>query len=181
MKVPNGFAAILRFYGDPRTSEGTLNHAWVAANIVTMKLPYTMYYQGQKVTHIEIHKKCQADLTSIFTQIWNTARIMVKKSVGFSGKTSAEYDALTAKVLHNIGLDSFDGTFVFRSIRGSSSLSCHAFGIAIDIDALHNALGSTHGRMPGWVVKIFEGMGWLWGGHYHGRKDPMHFQAATGH
>lgn len=180
MKVPNGFPAILRYYGDPRTAENTLNHEWVASHIVTMPLPFTMYYEKQPVHKIEIHKLCKDELTAILTQIWNTARAMVKKQVGYS-LTTAEYDVLTKKVLHNLGLDNFDGTFVFRSIRGSSSLSCHAFGIAIDIDAIHNPLGSRHGRMPAWVVKIFANFGWLWGGNYRGRKDPMHFQRATGH
>jgi hypothetical protein len=31
------------------------------------------------------------------------------------------------------------------------------------------------------VVAIFQHFGFLWGGEFHLRKDPMHFQYATGY
>lgn len=72
---------------------------------------------------------------------------------------------------------SFDGIYNFRKIRGStSSLSLHAFGAAIDLDAATNALG-TRGDMDPRVIEVFEHFGFFWGGRFS-RPDPMHFQYA---
>lgn len=181
MPVPHGLSQIIAAYGRPWASDHSLAHSWEEANVVSMPLPYTMYYGDQSVHSIRIHRLCAPELTAIFQEIWNTARILIKHSVGFN-KTSAEYDVLTRKVLRSLGLDQFSGSFVFRPIRGTTNrFSTHAFAIALDMDAAHNPLGATHGRMPNWVVQIFEKRGWLWGGHYKGRKDWMHFQRATGY
>jgi hypothetical protein len=69
-------------------------------------------------------------------------------------------------------------------MRGGSSLSTHAFGVAIDIAAPWNALG----KKPGYnkhsftekslIVQAFEAEGWVWGGRWERRPDGMHFQAA---
>jgi len=177
---PHGLAAIIRTYGNPRDADGSLNERWAATNVVQIEPPYQLYYQGRPVRQISIHRLLADELTAIYQEIWNSARLRVKQTVGFN-KTTAEYDILTKKLLRNLGLDAFDGTFVFRPIRGSSRLSTHAFAISIDIDAAHNPLGATKGRMPSWVVDIFAKRGWLWGGRYKGRKDWMHFQACTGY
>jgi hypothetical protein len=181
MKIPNGLAEIVAMYGKPWTPAGTLDKTWLAENVVKIAPPYPMYYDGQPVSTIYIHKLCAGDLTAILTQIWATARTLVKQKVGYD-KTTAEYDVLTKQMLHGLGLDQFGGTFNFRLIRGSNThYSTHAFAIAIDIDPSHNPLGATTWRMPAWVIKIFNDKGWLSGTQYKGRKDAMHFQRCTGY
>ena len=84
------------------------------------------------------------------------------------------------------------GGFYWRSIAGTSRLSAHSFGIAVDInvslsDYWRNELGRTQGepaewrpkrarsRIPYEIVDIFENHGFIWGGkwfHY----DTMHFE-----
>ena len=62
-----------------------------------------------------------------------------------------------------------------RVIRGEAvAKSNHAYGLAIDINALTNVLG-TAGDMPAEVVAQWEREGGDWGGDWV-RPDPMHFE-----
>ena len=74
-------------------------------------------------------------------------------------------------------LKSFDGCLNIRPIRGSTTLSTHAYGLAIDINAKGNGLGETPAIDPD-LVKCFTDAGWIWGGTFK-RKDGMHFQIAA--
>ena len=67
-----------------------------------------------------------------------------------------------------------DWSYENRNVRGSGLKSNHAFGIAIDINALANPLG-TAGDMPEEVVRQWEAEGGEWGGDWD-RPDPMHFE-----
>lgn len=67
-----------------------------------------------------------------------------------------------------------DWSYLNRDIRGGTSKSNHAFGIAIDVNALANVLGTT-GDMPMEVVAQWEIEGGDWGGDW-ARPDPMHFE-----
>jgi hypothetical protein len=67
-----------------------------------------------------------------------------------------------------------DWSFVNRPVRGGTAKSSHAFGIAIDINALSNPLGSE-GDMPAEVVDQWVVEGGAWGGAWS-RPDPMHFE-----
>jgi hypothetical protein len=66
------------------------------------------------------------------------------------------------------------GCYNSRFIAGTTSLSNHAFGIAIDLNSLQNQRG-TVGQMDREVVAIFEKWGFSWGGHWR-YTDPMHFE-----
>ncbi len=57
-------------------------------------------------------------------------------------------------------LKTFDGCFNIRKKRGLASMSLHAWGLAIDVNAF---------------VKCFTDAGFDWGGTWQ-RKDGMHFQ-----
>ena len=67
-----------------------------------------------------------------------------------------------------------DWSYQNRSVRGDSFKSNHAFGIAVDLNALTNPLG-TPGDMPEDVVRQWEVEGGEWGGDWS-RADPMHFE-----
>lgn len=66
------------------------------------------------------------------------------------------------------------GCFVPRHKMWDSSkeLSVHAWGIALDLNADTNAVG-TEGTLDPRVVEVFAKHGFFWGGHFG---DPMHFQ-----
>lgn len=79
-----------------------------------------------------------------------------------------EYAALVAAG------DLDDWSYDNRAVSGTSVKSNHAFGIAIDLNALTNPLGSA-GDMPTEVIAQWEREGGDWGGDW-ARPDPMHFE-----
>lgn len=67
------------------------------------------------------------------------------------------------------------GGYNYRNIRGGNTLSQHAFGTAIDINAAANALGSRRTNIPN-AAALAEKYGLEWGGNWKRRPDPMHFE-----
>jgi len=78
------------------------------------------------------------------------------------------------------------GTFNWRVIAGTSRLSVHSFGAAIDLDVKFadywRWVGGKPGRVPKYVnkipkqiVEIFERHGFIWGGKWY-HFDTMHFE-----
>lgn len=68
-----------------------------------------------------------------------------------------------------------DWSYENRDVVGEiDNKSNHAFGLAIDVNALTNVLGTT-GDMPIEVVEQWETEGGDWGGDWE-RPDPMHFE-----
>lgn len=67
-----------------------------------------------------------------------------------------------------------DWSYENRDVRGIDAKSNHAFGLAVDVNALTNVLGTT-GDMPADVVAQWEAEGGAWGGDWT-TPDPMHFE-----
>jgi peptidoglycan LD-endopeptidase CwlK len=72
------------------------------------------------------------------------------------------------------------GTFNYRNIAGTSRLSVHAFGIAIDINTQYSNYWQWNGmnyknQIPIEIVEIFEKHGFIWGGKWY-HYDTMHFE-----
>lgn len=150
--------SLISFYGDPGHKRGHLDTAWAHANLVIVKPPWRMVFGAKPVAGVQIHRKCAPSLERVFAAIW--------KHYG------EEQKAIEAAGLHR-----FSGSFNFRPVRGSSRLSCHAFGAALDLDAGRNAM-KTKGHMAQPAIDAFKAEGWFWGGDFRTRLDPMHFQAA---
>lgn len=145
-------ASLLAFYGKPWEDSSLLTH---------VPCPWTLYYEGKVWPHpIPFNSKAAKGLAGALNAVWEVA----------GGNDSS--------LLTHIR--NYSGSYEYRPVRGSSRLSCHAFGVAIDFDAEHLPLG--HGvpatEMPKEVVDAFKANGAFWGGDYTGRKDPMHFQWA---
>lgn len=68
----------------------------------------------------------------------------------------------------------YGGCYVPRYIAGSSTLSFHSFGTAIDLNVQDNLRGGP-GKMDRRVVAIFKRFGFGWGGDW-AYTDPMHFE-----
>lgn len=73
------------------------------------------------------------------------------------------------------------GTFNWRFIAGTSRLSNHSFGAAIDINTQYSNYWQWEGTMtwknqiPTEIVEIFEKHGFIWGGKWY-HYDTMHFE-----
>lgn len=68
------------------------------------------------------------------------------------------------------------GVYAWRRMKSSKRVSRHGWAIAIDLDVLDNADGST-GNMHPHIIESFESQGFEWGGRWSEReRDPMHFE-----
>ncbi len=68
----------------------------------------------------------------------------------------------------------YAGCYYPRFIAGTTQLSLHAFGIALDLNVPGNLRG-TRGEIDRDVVRIFQKWGFTWGGDW-AWTDPMHFE-----
>lgn len=68
----------------------------------------------------------------------------------------------------------YAGCYYPRFIAGTTSLSNHSFGLALDLNTPGNQRG-TVGEMDRGVVAIFKKWGFTWGGDWS-YTDPMHFE-----
>jgi hypothetical protein len=123
--------------------------------------PWPMTFESQPVSYIPIHPLLADSLNAVFADI--------------AAQVNNDWSQLPP------GATIFDGSYNYRPIRGSTRLSCHAFGAAIDLDAEHNPMNTSgnKGTMSSIVIDAFKRQGWYWGGDFHSRQDPMHFQAAN--
>lgn len=110
--------------------------------------------EGKTVTHIYCNIDTHAPLLAALTEVH-------------------------AKGLGSV-LKTFDGCFNIRVVRGSTSMSTHAYGLGFDINASLNPLAGTHGDFSKHldVVDCFKRQGFDWGGDWSGRKDQMHLSFA---
>ncbi|WP_110180893.1 M15 family metallopeptidase [Nocardioides solisilvae] len=70
--------------------------------------------------------------------------------------------------------DEYAGCYHPRFIAGTSTLSLHSFGIALDLNVPGNLRG-TVGEIDRRVVAVMERWGFAWGGRW-AWTDPMHFE-----
>ena len=87
---------------------------------------------------------------------------------------AALQDVVQAGLADKIHPDEFQGCYYPRFIAGSTKLSNHSFGLALDLNTPGNQRG-TVGEMDRGVVAIFKEWGFGWGGDW-GYTDPMHFE-----
>lgn len=78
-----------------------------------------------------------------------------------------------------------DWGYAERNVRGSSDVSNHASGTAIDLNATRHPLGKVGTFSTAQVASIHRIIGVTrnvvrWGGDYSGRKDEMHFEINDG-
>lgn len=147
---------------DPDRGTIQVDDSWVSQNIVSVNVPQLRgkgsigngeSFSGQ----VRFHKAAAPALLAAFAEVEQLGLIDDVKT--------------------------FDASFAPRLIRGSlSTLSPHALGIAFDINASNNPVGTTAqpAGAPGSVLRlvpVFERHGFVWGGR-GSRPDPMHFEFA---
>ncbi len=80
----------------------------------------------------------------------------------------------TAGLADKIHPGEYAGCYYPRFIAGSTKLSNHSYGLALDLNTPGNQRG-TVGEMDRTVVAIFKKWGFAWGGDWS-YTDPMHFE-----
>ena len=158
------------FYGNPRgRSSAVVSPNWYSKNMDMVAPPFKLK-MVRPITRFPIHKKCADATRQWLNQVWINA-----------GRDQ--------RVIDSWGMSVFSGSFCYRTMRGLQHLSMHAYGCAIDFDALRNGL---HDQTPHFatlrseVVEPFLKLGGTWGGDWNGngtsaderRADGMHFQFA---
>ncbi len=127
---------------------------WEERNIVRVQLPGIEKVTGGPRGGVRFHRLAAEQLKTLW-QRWDDA-------------------GLLDRVL------TWDGSFVARRIRGSRSISMHAYGTAFDINCNWNGLGTRPALLfeRGCVrelVQIAVQHGFYWGGWFS-RRDGMHFE-----
>lgn len=163
-RVPHGYPEIIATFGDPQPlvgANGTMTPTnlarWERQILAPCTVPFALTVGGgggQVIRSFQCH------------------RLLV-------GVFEAVFDELDRRGLQP-AIRTWDGVFAFRAIRGETHLSVHSFGAAIDLNAATNPLGGPGDMSPD-VIAVFQHFGFLWGGEFQLRRDPMHFQYATGY
>lgn len=140
------------FYGDFHAK------AWGTLNLIHISAPFQMHYEKKPIPSILVHAKIGPALMAAFTDIWDGC-----------GHDQFKVD--------QTGASDYGGCFNIRNIAGSNSWSNHSWAAAIDLSPGTNGFRhDTSTTLSNLVISAFKRQGAFWGGDYHGRKDPMHFE-----
>lgn len=153
------------FYGNPRGGGSGASAAWTATNLTHVRCPWTLHMDAITLHDIEIHRRCADSLTRVLNNIWDAC-----------GRDQSKIEALH--------YDHYSGSFNYRPKRGGSSLSMHAYGVAIDWDSEENEQHAQKHlfKSDSLIIVKFKEEGWAWGGDWIGSSiDAMHVQAARVH
>jgi hypothetical protein len=149
-------AELTRFFGPPGSAACTTGK-------VDLPFPFLLAWDNsQKLLKFSCHQLVEKPLEAIFAE---AARHYGERE------------------FRRLGLDQFGGCYNYRAKRGASSLSTHAWGIAVDLDPLHNGLRTRapKARLSGAAYVPFWNIVEAQGAVSLGRArnmDWMHFQFA---
>ncbi len=133
-------------------------------------------HQGQLVVHADVAQEIRRIFDRLAEKRFPIARVIPIVAYGWDDDRSMVANNTSA--------------FNYRPIRGTDRLSCHSFGLAIDINPALNPCIQYDGEVvppgarydpgqPGTVTAdiapLFKSCGWEWGGDWH-NKDWQHFQ-----
>ena len=144
--------------GDRASLEAFYGKPGDESNLTNIVPPFPMFYDGKRIQTLRCHKKVAASLLRVLTAI---------------GKSYGQQRGVIEEA------EDFGGCFNFRNKRGASSLSVHAWGAAIDLDADDNTFRDhwpMQADMNLDVMEAFAREGWISAGAFWGY-DAMHFQA----
>lgn len=133
----------------------TILNDWAKENIVMVTIPQLAKIKNPVTSPIPWHRATVVQLKALWEE-WERLGLLDR-------------------------IESFNGSYVPRLIRGGRTLSSHAFGTAFDINASSNPLMKKPPLVgePGSVRELVPSAnryGFFWGGHFKSRPDGMHFE-----
>lgn len=147
---------VVAAFGDPAAyllEDGGISPFWERRILGTIPLPAPLplsWDRGRRVTGIRCHRLIAPFMMAAFEAVWNNPEAWAD-------------------------LDDFAGCYAWRPRRGNPhGLSRHGWGIAVDVDAVHNPYGVKPHMHP-ITVQAFEAQGFEWGGRWP-VPDGMHFE-----
>lgn len=144
-------AAKNAFYGDFNSK------AWASQFLTRIHPPFMMYYEKKPMpSGVLLNKNCAIAMMAAFNDIW-------------------EHCGHDQKQVDKAGASDYGGCFNIRRIAGSNNWSNHSWACAIDLSPGSNGF-NMKSTLSSVVIDAFKRQGARWGGDYHGRKDPMHFE-----
>ena len=105
-----------------RSGKSIFGKAGDESNLVNIKPAYPLYFDGKKCQTIRVHR--------LIAPVVENALADILEHYG-------------PDRIKELGLDQYSGSFNYRAVKNGSSLSMHAWGIALDFAAATNAL-NTH-------------------------------------
>ncbi len=152
-----------------------------------VRILYIDFDGGSQEGELMVHRKVAGDVIDIFYKLYQK-----------------QYQLASVKLVDDFGQPGDDGnsmranntsSFCYRQVTGSSHLSWHSFGAAIDINPLQNPYMNKGRVSPeeareyldrkdkrphmidhsDYCYKVFIDHGWKWGGDWNGDKDYQHF------
>ncbi len=156
--------------------------SFVVDSLILLNVNYFGFDNKIHKGQVIVNKKCRNSIRTIFNELMNIRfPIYSVKPISFF-----EWNDSLSMAQNNTS------SFNYRTVDGTSKMSDHAYGLAIDINPLLNpyikenyfskpinavydttAPGTIHTNSE--VVKIFKKHGWKWGGDFYNIKDYQHF------
>jgi len=128
-----------------------IEQSWIDANLTYIDTPWSLPVGGGGfAARIRCHKRVARQLLDAL------------KEISEQGLTDL--------------IQTYDGAWAPRLVRGGASLSHHSWGCAFDFNASELPLGSDKQQDPR-LVEIMARHGFECGQVWQHRKDPMHFEA----
>lgn len=162
---------------------GTKAPADIAGAIVLLNILYIDFDHREQKGQLLVHKDVADDVHAIFKEIYE-AKFPIARMVPI---VAYGWDDIASMSANNCS------AFNYRTIAGTSRLSNHATGHAIDINPIQNPYFTSEGissppdltynvlakgtiTADDIVVTAFKKRGWSWGGDWHNIKDYQHFE-----
>lgn len=127
-----------------RSGNSVFGKAGTESDMVFVKPPYTIYYDGKPYSHgVKVHKLVAPSLEKIFKEI---------------------YDTYGPEKIHELHMDVYAGAYYVKKVTGGSLPSIHSWGCAIDWWPEANAL-KTKAPNAGFSKDVYKKWWEIWEKH----------------
>lgn len=155
---PHGYAAILKYFGDPKPIAGKVSDRWEEGNMVLIR-DADMFPAGKLYVHRKIVEPLKAALRK-------------SAEIGWRPTTIGCFAPRQKRGVAELSLHTFGAAVDIDAETNPLLLDCPP----------GDPRRQTNKTISDAVIDVWRAEGWMWGGDFSGRRfDPMHFQWATGY